>query len=1044
MIERLVGTAIARRWLVLGLAVVLVIVGWMSWRQLSIEAYPDIADTSAQVITQWPGHAAEEIEQQVTVPLERALNGTPGLEIMRSRSTFGLSIVTLVFQDGNTDYFARARVNERVGEVALPPGVTVGLDPLTSPVGEVFRYTLVSETRTQRELRELQRWIVIPALRSVPGVADVANFGGETLQYEVVLDPARLVQYDLELDDVIAAVRDNNANAGGSILVRGDQGFVVRGIGLVQSLEDLGNIVVASNAGSPVFVRTLGDVRFGALPRNGILGRDDTSDGVSGIVLLLRGENPSVALDAIHERVHELEHGELPPDVHVDAYLDRTSLVDTTLHTVSRTMLEGIGLVCLVLILFLGSPRSAFIVALTIPLSLLFAFILMNFTDVPANLLSLGAIDFGIIVDGGIVIMESLLRWREENPEKEMSDGHATMAASSVARPVFFAKIIVITAYLPLFAFQRVEKRLFSPMAWTIGFALLGALILGLLLIPGLSLSALRKPRHPWQNPVLGWLESRYRGAIERVIARPAVAIVPGVIAAVVAIVLGITIGKGFLPELDEGSLWLQVQLPPGLSLARASEIADEIRTAVRQEPQVRTIVTQLGRNDEGTDPWTPSHIESSIQIHPYDTWPAGMTKHDLIDRLSARLERIPGITFGFSQPIIDGVNDKISGAHSDLVVKIFGQDLDEARRLANGIVDVLHDVPGAVDVAIDQDPPLPQLQVSIDRERAARYGINVQNVAQLIEVAIGGASVSEIFQGERRYDVAVRFPESLRNSPEAIGNLTLGTPDGARVPLSQVARLDLRSGESMITRERGKRHLTVRLNLRDRDLSTFLEEAQRRIHDDVPMSDAFSVTWGGQFENQQRATRRLALVLPFALMLIGVLLYSAFGRFRHVLVVLVNVPLAMVGGMVALYARDMTLNVSSAVGFITLFGVAVQNGVILVSGFEVLRSQGIPLEKAVRAGAETRFRAVLLTATVAGLGMLPAALAHGIGSDVQRPLATVVVGGLSSATLLTLFVLPALYLASERWVERRAARRSQPAEDPRSSSPPAASGGSS
>lgn len=1030
MIESFVRIAIVKRWLAVALFCLLGVFGYMSWLELSIEAYPDIADTTAQVITQWPGHAAEEIEQQITIPLERTLNGTPGLEVMRSRSTFGLSIVTLVFQDGIDDYFARQRISERVAQVEFPEGAQVELDPLTSPIGEIYRYTLVSDTRDQRELRELQRWVVVPTLRSIPGIADVTNFGGETLQYQLILRPERLVQYDLSLDEVIESIQHNSANAGGSVLVRGDQGFVVRGIGLVRNLEDLGNIVVSEQEGTPIFLRMLGELRMGGMPRNGILGIQDGTppvdvpDGVSGIVLLLRGQNPSRVLEAVHAQIDALngtaDHpGLLPPDVQVVPYIDRTTLVDTTLHTVSHTMMEGIALVILVLVLFLGSPRSALIVALVIPLSLLIAFIAMRMTGIPANLLSLGAIDFGIIVDGSIVVMEALLAWREHHPDKVMTEDDATGAASSVARPVFFAKIIVITAYLPLFAFQRVEHKLFTPMAWTVGFALAAALLLGLALVPGLSLVVLQKPRHLWQNPVLTYAERGYARAVKFLLDRPIFALIPGVAAAVAAVVLGIAVGKGFLPELDEGSIWLQVQLPPGLSLRSASEIATEIRTAVREEPQVSYIVTQLGRNDDGTDPWTPSHIESSIGLTPYATWPEGMTKHDLIDRLSARLSHIPGITFGFSQPMIDGVNDKISGAHSDLVVKIFGDDLTAAREIAQHMVDVLRTVPGAADVAIDQEPPLPQLQVVVDREAAARYGVNVQDVAQLIEVAIGGAAVAQIYHGERRYDVAVRFPEGVRDSPEEIGALTLETPSGARVPLAQIARIETTSGESTITRERGRRHLTVKLNLRDRDLSSFLADAQQRLHDQVDTGD-YEIVWGGQFENQQRAARRLGLILPVVLALIFLLLYGAFGKLRHAALILVAVPLAMLGGMMALMLRDMTLNVSSAVGFITLFGVAVQNGVIMLSKLEQLRSEGVPLREAVERGAADRLRAVLLTATVAGLGMLPAALAHGIGSDVQRPLATVVVGGLVSATVLSLFVLPALYYVIERWMETR------------------------
>ena len=1015
MIEQFVKTALHRRWLLLFVFLLLGAFGYLSWQELAIEAYPDIADTTAQIVTQYPGHAAEEVEEQVTIPIERELNGTPGLLIMRSRSTFGLSLITLVFQDGIDDYFARQRIRERLTSVSLPPGAEPELDPLTSPIGEIYRYTLESNSRSQRELRELQRWVVIPTLRQVPGIADVTNFGGETTQFQVILDPARLIQYGLSLKDVTDAITNNNSNAGGSILLRGDQGFVVRGIGLIRNLEDLGNIVVSEQHGTPVFLRSLGTLQLGALQRNGILGKDQNPDGVSGIVLLLRGENPSRVLEGLHERVTALNGGLLPPDVKVVPYLDRTDLVRTTLTTVSHTMVEGIGLVIIVLILFLGSPRSALIVATVIPLSLLIAFILMRLTNIPANLLSLGAIDFGIIVDGAIVVMESILRKREHSPDTEMTERDAISATTLVARPIFFAKVIVITAYLPLFAFQRVEKKLFTPMAYTIGYALAAALLVGLALIPGLSLTALRKPRKLWENPVLHRLEQVYTQIVTRLVHTPKLALVPGVVAALLAIVLGGVVGKGFLPELDEGSIWLQVQLPPGLSLEKANQMATELRAAAKEFPQVSSIVTQLGRNDDGTDSWTPSHIESSVGLIPYAKWPRGMTKSDLIAKMTARFAQIPGLIVGFSQPMIDGVNDKIAGAHSDLVLKLFATDLVEARKLAEKMCEVLRTVPGSADVAIDQEPPLPQLQVRVDRSAAARYGINVSDIASLIEVAIGGKAIAEVFQGERRYDVAVRFLPRVRSSREAIGDLTIATPSRARIPLSQIAQLELKSGESTITRETNRRHLTVKLNLRGRDLSSFLAEARDRIAKEVPIPQGYEVRWGGQFENQQRAATRLAMIVPIVLALIFILLYGAFGVLRYAALILVNVPLALLGGMVALIVRGMTLNVSSAVGFITLFGVAVQNGVILVSGLNELRRTGMPLAEAISVGATQRLRAVLLTATVAALGMLPAALAHGIGSDVQRPLATVVVGGLVSATLLTLFVLPALYYVIER-----------------------------
>jgi cobalt-zinc-cadmium resistance protein CzcA len=1016
MIARFVALCLKRRQLVWLITLFMAVFGYVSWKQLDIEAYPDIADVSSQVITQYPGHAAEEVEEQVTIPLERELNGVPGLQIMRSHSTFGLSLIVLVFQDGVDDYWARQRIQERIAGVSLPPEANPGLDPLTSPIGEIYRYTLESGFRDERELREIQEWVVIPRLKQATGVADVTNFGGETTQFQLIVDPAKLAQYNVSLKQVTDAVQANNANAGGSIVVRGEQGYVVRGIGLLRSLQDLGNIVILQKNGTPVFLKNLGTLQLGALERRGILGKDKNPDSVSGIVLLLRGMNPSIVLDGIHQQVDALNHGVLPPDVRVVPYLDRTGLVHTTVHRVAQTLLEGMGLVLIVLILFLGSTRGALMVAITVPLALLFAFILMRFTGIPANLLSLGAIDFGIIVDASIVVMENILRHREAHPNASLAERDARISAIQVARPIFFGTLIIITAYLPLFAFQRVEKKLFSPMAYVVGYSLLGALFIALAVIPGLAFATYQRPSKTFRNPVLAWLTHHYERAIQHLTVHPMHAIVPALVAGILAIVLSVTIGKEFLPYLDEGSIWLQVQLPPGLSLEKATSMANEVRAATLEFPEIATIVSQLGRNDDGTDPWTPSHIECFVGLQPYSTWPNGESKQDLIKKLSERYAKVPGATVGFSQPMIDGVNDKISGAHSDLVVKVFGQDFGEMRRIAGSLVSVLEKIPGASDVTIDQEPPLPQIQVKVDREAAARFGINVADVANIIESGIGGKAVSTLFLGERKYDIAVRFSESVRGSPDQIGSLTVTLPSGARIPLSQVAQIGTASGESSITREMNRRHLTVRLNLRDRDLSSFLTEAQRKIGEDVKFDPTkYELEWGGQFENQRRAQLRLAFIIPGVIALIFVLLYSAFGTVRHAALILTIVPVALLGGLIALYLRGMTINVSSAVGFIALFGVAVQNGVIMVANLNHQRDAGEDLEHAVVLGAKQRLRPVLMTATVAALGLLPAALARGVGSDVQRPLATVIVGGLVTATLLTLLVLPSIYLLMER-----------------------------
>lgn len=1020
MKKSIIDTAIHKRWLVAALFGLLCIFGYYSWKQLSIEAYPDIADTTSQVVTQVPGLAAEEIELQITIPIERALNGMPGMHVMRSNSTFGLSMITIVFEDGVDDYFARQRIQERLNGVELPYDAIPELDPLTSPIGEVYRYIIEGDGYSLRELTDIQNFIIIPKLNQVSGVAEVTNFGGITTQFQIELDPHKLEQYDLSLSDVTETIEENNVNSGGSVLTRGDLGYVVRGIGLVKDLEDLGKIVVKAENGIPIFLKDLGRLKYGNVERKGILGYSDKdrnySDSIEGIVLLLKGENPSVVLEKIHQYVDELNNELLPEGVKIHTFLDRTELVDTTLHTVSTTLIEGISLVIIVLIVFLGSWRGALLVAITIPVSLLFAFILMHFTDIPANLLSLGAIDFGIIVDGAIVMMESILKKREDNPEEELKEKSIAQRTKEVAKPVFFATIIIITAYLPLFAFERVEKKLFTPMAFTVGFALLGALLVALFLIPGLAYAVYKKPRKIYHNKWLEKLTGYYHNRIEKIMKKPKQVFLPILIVLAITIGLTVKVGKDFLPPLDEGSIWLQVTLPPGISLEKSKEMSDTLRARTMKYEEVTYVMVQAGRNDDGTDPFTPSHFECSIGIKPYKEWPRGKTKNDLIEELAEEYESLPGFTVGFAQPMIDGVMDKISGAHSELVVKVYGEDFHETRRIANEVLGTLKTVDGAVDLAIDQEPPLPQLQIHANRDRIAQYGLNVADVAELIEVAIGGKAISQIFIGNKVYDISARYTEESRNTPEKIANLMLTSSTGAKIPLSQVADVKTSTGESTITREMNRRHLTVKLNVRNRDLGSLLKEAQQKIEDNITYDhNRFHIEWGGQFENQNRAYNRLAIIVPLTLCLMFVLLYGAFGQFRQAGLLMVVVPLALFGGMLALNVRGMSLNVSSAVGFIALFGVAIQNGVIMISHINDLRKRGHALLEAVLLGAEQRFRPVLMTATVAILGLFPASMATGIGSDVQRPLATVIVYGLLFATILTLFVLPALYYLVER-----------------------------
>ncbi|MEG1748289.1 MAG: CusA/CzcA family heavy metal efflux RND transporter [Tannerellaceae bacterium] len=1018
--KKILYMAIHRRGLMFVLFLFMAVVGYYSWTNLAIDAYPDIADTTVQVVTQVPGLAAEEIEQQISIPIEHAMNGMPGLNVMRSKNTFGLSTVVLVFDDGVEDYWARQRVQERLGDVELPYGATPGLNPLTSPTGEIFRYVLESDHLDIRELTDLHKWVIIPRLKQATGVADVSNFGGITTQYQIEVDPHKLEQYDVTLGDISEKIEKNNVNAGGSMLSRGDLSYVIRGIGLVKNLDDLGRIVIKTVNGVPIYLNDLGKLKYGSLERKGVLGfsdhRLDFSDGVEGIVQMLRGENPSEVLEGVHAAVEELNNEILPEGTRLHVFMDRTNLVETTLSTVSHTLFEGMVLVVLVLILFLGSWRGALLVALTIPLSLLIAFVLMHITNIPANLLSLGAIDFGILVDGAIVMMETILKKRERHPDELLTEESILQRCTEVARPILFSTLIIITAYLPLFAFEHIEKKLFTPMAYTVGYALLGALCVALFLIPGLAFYAYRKPRKIYRNRWLEkWSEVYHRHTVA-LMEKPRRVLLPLAGILIMAGVFSYTVGKDFLPPLDEGAVWIQVQLPSGISIEKSKQMGAELRNTLKQFDEVSYVMTQVGRDDEGAEAFSLSHVECGVGLKPYDTWAYGKTKADLIEEMDAKLSAMPGYTVSFSQPIIDMVMDQIAGAHSDLALKIYGDDIAQTRHLADKVVSVLKQIPGAADVGIDQEPPFPQLQVIADRDRIAQYGLNFSDVADMIELAVGGKAISQIFVGSKSYDVICRFDDASRNSPESISNLLLTTGSGAKIPLSQVADVKMTTGASTISREMNKRHLTIHVNLRGVDLTAFLNKANRRIEQEVDYShEDVHLQWGGQFENQNRAYSRLAAVVPLALGIMLLLLFAACGKFRQAALMMGVVPLALFGGMLALNVRGMTLNVSSAVGFIALVGVAIQNGVIMISHINNLRSRGWELKEAVITGTKHRFRPVLMTATVAVLGLLPASLSTGIGSDVQRPLATVIVYGLLFATIITLYVLPSLYYMLER-----------------------------
>lgn len=1022
MINRIVNWALDHRVLMSVIFGALCGIGVIAWNGLSIDAYPDISDTTVQIVTQVPGLATEEIEQQITIPVERAVAGIPDVNILRSKNSFGISTVILVFDDKVDDYWARQRVTERLSGLDLPYDAVPELNPLTAPTGEIYRYVLKSTDGLHdlRSLTDIHKWTVIPYLRKIQGIADVSNYGGITTQYQIELSPDKLTEYGVSLTDVVEKIEQNNINAGGSLLSEGSLGYVVRGIGLVSDLDALGDIVVKSSNGIPVYLKDLGELKYGTLERKGVLGYVDDEcaydDAVEGIVQMLRGENPSDVLKKVHQAVDELNNGILPKGVELHPFLDRTHLVNQTLNTVSHTLLVGMLLVIVILFVFLGNLRGAVIVAITIPISLLIAFILMKLTGMPANLLSIGAIDFGILVDGSIVMMETILKKRERYPDEELTVDQVKKRAKDVARSIFFSTIIIITAYMPMFAFEHIERRLFTPMAYTVGYALLGALLTALLLTPTLSYVAYHMPRKMHRNKWLEKLTLWYTGVTEKFLSETRLVISVLAITFIGAVVLSITVGKDFLPTLDEGAIWVQVQLPSGLSIEQSKQMADEMRNRLKTFDETSYVMTQLGRDDEGAECFSLSHIEVGVGLKPYNTWKSKRTKAELVAAMSDTINMMPGYTAGFSQPIIDMVMDQIAGTHSDLALKIYSDDLEKTRTMADQIVNLLSKIPGAGDVAIDQEPPSPQLQISIDRQRIAQYGLNASDVADLIEIAIGGKAVSQIFSGSKVYDITCRYAEKYRDTPEKIAALTLTTEGGVKVPLSAVATVKTSLGASTIMREMSQRYTLVRLNLRGSDLTTFVNEANSLIEKNIDYDhEKVRLQWAGQFDNRNRAFSRLLLVIPLTLIVMFILLILAFGNIRQAGLLMSVVPLALFGGMLALNIREMTLNVSSAVGFIALIGVAIQNGVIMITHINNLRNEGRPLRKAVVSGASHRMRPVLLTASVAILGLFPASISTGIGSDVQRPLATVIVYGLLFATVITLFILPTIYYLIEK-----------------------------
>ncbi len=1019
MIERLVGYALRQPLLVMMALLLFVGSGVLAFRHLPVEAFPDVSDTQVTVVTLYPGRAPEEVEKQVTIPLEVGLSGIPHSVRVFSHTQFGLSMIIITFDDKANDYFARAQVLERLQGIDLPSGVKPGIEAMSSAIGEIYRYRLRADHLSSTELRTLQEWVMERRLRTVPGVADVISFGGYIKSYEVQPDLAKLRDRGVTLNDLAEALEKGSANAGGGYVEHGQQQYLIRGIGLMHSADDIGKVVVAERSGVPVLVRDLATVREAGIPRQGLVGQDDNDDIVFGLVLMRKGENPSDVLDGVHARVAEIQARQLPPGVTIEPFYDRSWLVATTLKTVFTNLLEGALLVLAVLWLFLANFRAAIIVAAVIPLALLSTFLGLTFWGIPANLLSLGAMDFGIIVDGAVIVVEHIFARLSKLPEG--SDRRTRMrtvlqATVEVGRPTFFSMLIIIAAHIPIFTLQRHEGRIFAPMAYSVTSALAGALILALTVVPLFSLWLLRGRLPHGENRLMQALKRLYRPVLLWAIERPRAVALGALAALAVSLGVGARLGSEFLPELDEGSIWLTATLDPSISLKEAQSQSRRIRELVRTIPEVRTIVAKLGRPEDGSDAKGANQIESLVDLKPEKEWKRGLTKAAIIDEIQRTMEEnVPGAEFSISQPVRDNILESISQIKGQIVVKVNGEDLDKLSAYARSILAQVRGVDGVESAFVDRDGSLPQTRIGIDRDRAARYGLNVRDIEDVIETALGGREVGEIWDGERRFAIMLRLGEGDREL-QRLRDVRVTTSGGATVTLGDVADFDTASGAINISRENGERVKAVSVFIAGRDMGSVVADMRQRIAAAVTLDPGYTISWSGEFENQERAMRRLAWVVPLSILIIFVLLFDAFKNLGSAALIIANVPFAMIGGILLLFATGIPLSVSAAIGFIALFGQAVLNGVVMLSHFGHLREQGASLREAVVEGSLDRLRTVVMTALLAMFGLLPMALSRAIGAETQKPLAVVVIGGLLSATALTLVLLPALY----HWLNSR------------------------
>jgi heavy metal efflux system protein len=1031
MIRRVVDFALGNRLLVLAFALMLFAGGIVAFRDLPIEAYPDVADNYVEVITQWPGISAEQIEQQVTIPLEVAMNGIPQVVHLRSFSLFGLSDLKLIFDDESDNDWNRERVLERLSQVTMPTGVVPQMGTDWSPVGQIYFFTLRSTNPAYdaMELKSIEDWVIEKSFKAVPDIVDVASFGGPTREYQVRVDPNKLVAYGLSLAQVEQQLTNNNTNAGGSFIEEGLQQINVRSVGLIDRSQDIAQTVILTKNGTPLRVKDIAVVSQGPKIRLGQFARAihredgkivDNDDVVSGIVLLRKGAAADTALQGIHKKVEELNNQILPPGVKVVPFIDRSDLVHFTSHTVLHNLTEGMILVSIVLFLFLGNIRGALIVAATIPFSLLFASICLDLRHIPANLLSLGALDFGMVVDGAVVMVENIVRHLgQKNGNSKTPSEKISEASHEVQRPVFYAIAIIITAYLPIFTLQRVEGRLFHPMAWTVAFALLGALLFSILIAPVLASFAFQKGASEWHNPVMSFVIERYRHAVRWAIRHRAITI--GVVVFMVAVgvylAFGGAIGSEFLPHLDEGALWVRGTLAPSTGPDEGIRVANQARIILCSFPEVPQCTSQVGRPDDGTDTTGFFNVEFFVDLKQKEDWRPvfHQDKEELIVAMNRELDRIPGIVWGFSQPIEDNMEEAVSGVKGALATKIYGDDLKVLEAKSDEVVNIMRKIKGVEDLGVFRVLGQPNLNVTVDRAAAARYQINVADVQDAVQTAVGGNALTQVLKGEARYDLTLRYLPQYRNTEEAIENIRLLSPTGERVSLAQLCKISVTDGASEVYREGNRRYVAIKYSVRGRDLGSTVEEAIKKVNDQVKLPTGYSLYWEGEYQSQKRANARLLIVLPITILIIFILLYTMFKSFKWAALIMANIAIAPIGGLLALWFTGTNFSVSSGVGFLALFGVSVQTGVIMLEYINQLRARRFTVEDAAVEGAVLRLRPIMMTMLVATLGLLPAALSHAIGSDSQRPFAIVIVGGLIAALIMSVFLLPTLYV----WVAR-------------------------